>query len=228
MKNIISKIILLALITMCISCNSDYKSNFGYTPFVQVTSNKVSKSENAGGATVNFQYVGPSLKQDLTVNLEVTLTGPNTGITLPATTAIIKAGEFTGSSTVAVVNDFDFVGDRKITVKILSTSSPDVVPATVGTTKDQSIVTIVEDDCPFDISEYIGDYVLDMNLEFGFLYAAGDYPDNAITLTAGAGSNTLVDPDFGFISGTGRAAVPVTIKLNPSAATASIRWHFRC
>ncbi|MEI9921969.1 MAG: hypothetical protein WDO14_24720 [Bacteroidota bacterium] len=227
-KSTISKILLIALIGIAISCiPNEYGDVFPYSPFVQITTPAVKISENAepAQATVTFQYVGPTLTQDLTVNLGVTLDGPGDDVTLPASTVVIKANEFTGSTVVTfednVVND----GNKVITIQMLSTSSDVVSIATPLTAKDKSVVTIVDDDCPFDISEYVGSYKLDMELAADFLFSAGDYPDNTVVLTAGDDPNTLVDPDFGLIntfSEGARDAVAVTIKLDPATLAASM------
>ncbi|CAN5165437.1 hypothetical protein BH09BAC3_BH09BAC3_31070 [soil metagenome] len=219
----ISTIFSLLLLLAATACNNDFKSTYGFAPFIQVTTPTLSKSENSGNVVVQYQYVGPKLTQDLTLNLEVTKTsGTGVGITLPPATATIKAGEFGGTSTVVVVNDFTFNGNTVITIAVLSTSNPAIVAATPKTLKDKAVVTVVEDDCPYVAADYIGSYNLRWNIEFDFIYAAGDYPDNPVSLTAGAGANTVVDPDFGFLADTGRAAVAVTFKLDPSTASASI------
>src|ERR1041385_3003562 len=225
MKKFIAKILSTALIGAAISCvPDDYGSTFDYNPFVQVTTPAVKVSENANPAqaTMTFQYVGPTLSQDLTVNLGITLNGPSADVTQPATTVVIKAGEFSTTSVVTFKDNFVNDGNKVLTIQVLSTSSEAVSVATPLTAKDKGVVTIIDDDCPFDINEYVGTYKLDMVLAADFIFSAGDYPDNTVVLAAGDDANTLVDPDFGFLSQGGKAAVPVTILLDPTTLSSSI------
>jgi hypothetical protein len=225
MKNLIARILSIAIIGIAVSCvPEEYGTKFDYSPFVQITTAAIKVSENAepAQATVKFQYVGPALSQDLTVNLGITLDGPSTDVTQPAASVVIKAGEFTTTSVVAFKDNFVNDGNKVLTIKLVSTSSDAVAIATPLTSKDKGVVTIVDDDCPFDIADFVGTYNLDMVLAADFLFAAGDYPDNTVVLAAGVDANTLVDPDFGFLSQSGRAAVPVTIKLDPATLSASI------
>jgi hypothetical protein len=225
MKKFIARILFTAIIGIAASCVPDeYGTTFDYKPFVQITTNAVKVSENTepAQATVKFQYVGPTLTQDLTVNLSLTLDGPSADITQPPATVVIKAGDFSATSVVTFKDNFVNDGNKVLTIQMLSTSSEAVAIATPLTAKDKGVVTIVDDDCPFDINDYVGTYKLDMELAADFLFSAGDYPDNTVVLTAGTDAGTLVDSDFGFLSQAGRNPVPVTIKLDPTTLSASI------
>ena len=228
MKTFISRLLSIVIIGIAMSCVPDeYGTTFPYSPFVQITTTAVKVSENAdpAQAAVKFQYVGPALSQDLTVNLGVSLVGPGNDVTQPPASVVIKAGEFSTTSVVSFKDNLINDGNKVLTIQMLSTSSDAVAIATPLTLKDKGVVTIVDDDCAFDISEYVGTYKLDMVLAADFIFSAGDYPDNTVVLAAGDEANTLVDPDFGILnSGTGgaRNAVPVTIKLDPTTLTASI------
>ncbi len=226
MKKIISKLLYVALIlSFAAACvPEEYGTKFDYTPFVQVTTPTVSISENAdpAEAVVKVQYVGPKLSQDLTVTFQVTLDGPGDDVTLPGATVVIKAGEFTANSVVTFENNFFNDGNKVVTLKLASTSSPDVVLATEGTKKDLGVVTIVDDDCPFDVSEWVGAYKMDLTLDKDFIFPAGEYLDNSLTLEAGDQPNTLIDTDFMFLSGADLDPVPVTFEFDPVAATANI------
>lgn len=226
MKKSISKLLYIALV-LCFAAAcvpEEYGTTFDYSPFVQVLTPTVNISENAepAQAVVQVQYVGPTLSEDLTVTVQVTLDGPGDDVTLPGTSLVIKAGEFTANSVVTFANNLFNDGNKVVTVKLASTSSPDVALATEGTMKNLAVVTIVDDDCPFDVSEWVGAYVMDMTLDLDFVFGAGDYPDNSLTLEAGDQPNTLVDTDFMFLSAADLDPVAVTFEFDPEAATANI------
>ena len=170
------------------ACN-DYKSTYGFNPFVQLSASTVNIAEADGVAKISVQYVGPKTSQDLTVNITVTQSsGPTTGVTFPSQTLVIPAGSFSVPANIIIVDDVLKNPDRIFTVTLVSTSNPNIPITTPQTTRAVATIKVAEDDCQYAEGDYVK---IGKGKE---LYGASCYPAGcvntyAITITKVSANN---------------------------------------
>jgi hypothetical protein len=109
-------------------------------------------------------------------------------------TVNIPAGETTFVIAVTPVNNFDSDGNADITISLVDGDIP-VGIGGEGNFRTQNVITIVDDDCPFDINDFTGSYNVEIVSQVGFGNPAGSY-FSTTTLSLGEEPNTLIDSNF--------------------------------
>jgi hypothetical protein len=126
----------------------------------------------------------------------------------------IEAGEYETLFRFRAINNDVLESEKRIvSVKILS-ASEDIDVQVLG----EVSIEIVNDDCAFDINNFVGAYTVEITSEFDFGNPAGLYVSET-SLTLGSAPNTLVDASFWDF---GNSVVITLDPSNPSSYTASL------
>jgi hypothetical protein len=151
---------------------------------------------------------------------QVTLSVSGTGVegkdySLITSAVTIPAGEFFTNAEIELLDDFEEDGEKTIVLEIVSVSNG-LKAGLDGTVGNKYTLTIADNDCAFDINEFVGSYDVKLNNAAAFLYSAGVVCCLETTLSLGSEPNTLIDSDFyGLVSGGLASANPaVSIKFN--------------
>jgi hypothetical protein len=222
MKKLKSIAILLISFAAFFSCEEELTVIDPSEYFVRFQSTGTSLLEGSSTIKIPVTLGSPAQSGSVDITYEISGTAvEGTDFQFASTkgTVTIPAGSYADTIRVQVLDDFESDGAKDIILKLTSVSNG--FSAGIGTLGNSYKISIADNDCPFDINDYVGAYTLIMELENGFIYAAGTYELDA-TLSLGTSGNTLVDPDFGFLSGSGRAGVPVTIELDPLGPTTTV------
>ena len=143
---------------------------------------------NPNGQTVNVSVVGDdSNRYEVTPNIN------GTG------TIEIPAGETSFVIAVTPVNNFENDGNSTVTISLTDSNDLPIGIGGEGNFRTTNVITIIDDDCPFDIEEWYGNYGSSQTTSFGE-FTEGP----VVTATAGAAPNTLLLTN---LVGTGRTAV---------------------
>jgi hypothetical protein len=182
---------------------------------------KVKETVVEGNVIVSLPVNLVAAEQSSAVTADIVLSGTAVAgqdyeIVGGKTTINIPAGQYSDTIKIQLIDEFETDGNKDLIINFANISGG--LKAGIGTAGVTYTLTIADNDCPFDVNDYVGAYDMIMTLQNGFIYAAGTYNLEA-TLTLGAEPNTLVDPDFGYLAASGRAPVPVTIQIDPSTAT---------
>jgi hypothetical protein len=197
-----------------ISCEEDliiYDEGDG---FVQFSSSSGSIEEGALEPSISTVLLGAGENPDgVTVNFTVTADDPSRFTVEPADgTVTIPAGEFTADITITPVDNITVDGDMDIVIDLTTASSLPVGIGGEGINFASRTVTLVDDDCPVDINNFIGTYNvaevftsgvnegLSLAAAFGEAYQIemvaqpGDDTGTKLVITNSAGFNTyLID-----------------------------------
>lgn len=155
-KSILKSVILSAAVLFT-SCEEELTIFKG--PYhVRFSSASSSVNENATTATtVKLHFAGPAPKEAISIEYSVSGGTAGTDFTLTGGSALtIPAGEFFTSFTVAPINNLIASGNKVITFEITSVSGGNT--AGLGLVGKKFAYTIVDDDCAFDRSEFVGTY----------------------------------------------------------------------
>lgn len=140
---------------------------------------------NPNGQTVTVSVVGDDPAR-YTVVPQINGTG----------TIEIPAGETSFVIAVTPVNNFENDGNSNITISLPEANSLPVGIAGEGNFRTQNVITIIDDDCPFDIEEWYGNYASLQTTSFGE-FVEGP----TVTASAGPAPNTILLTNL-FLTGT--------------------------
>lgn len=220
MKKNISLILSLLVVLTLASCGEEELVIFDKTPFIQLENETGQTTEDSNPVVTRVFLGSADNPNGTTVNFTVTSSDPSRYTVSPASGVIeIPAGEFSANITISPIDNLAVDGNVDIILALTPTNGIPVGLGGEGLKFASKSIKIVDNDCPFVIADFVGAYDLTMTLGFGFIYAAGTYALDA-TIQAGTLPNTLVDPDFGYLAASGRAAVPVTLLLDGNSLTA--------
>jgi len=159
MKKIIAIILLAATL---VSCSKSEFEEYGGEEFLQIDDAPGSVGEDSGLFTVTLGLASGSNPNGVTINYSITSEDPSRFSVSPSESSItIPAGEFTADIEINPIDNFDIDGDVDITIELLDTSDLPIGIAGQGLEKKTAIVTIVDNDCPFDTEAFIGTYEVD-------------------------------------------------------------------
>ncbi len=188
MKKIFYKLASIALFSSAlfmVSCEEELTVFEG--PFhARFSGSATSVNENATTeTTIQVHYAGPKPTEAITVDFSVSGGTAGTDFNLIGSQSLtIPAGDFFASFKVSPINNVVASGNKVITFEITSVSGG--VTAGLGLVGKKYTYTIVDDDCPFEVENFVGVYDCD---EPG--YAVYD-----VELAAGTEPNTIVVSNF--------------------------------
>jgi hypothetical protein len=124
---------------------------------------------------------------------------------------VIPAGQPKASITVTSINDEDATGNRRITLTITGTSDAKFNLGYPGGNDAQSMnVTVIDDDCPFDIAEWLGTYNVSRTL---YGTTAGAISVATFTVTATADPNDRFSMYIANVFNNVNVTQPTSLKL---------------
>ena len=206
-------VLLIAVLPMMWSCGDEEPILFTEAPYVSFQSETGNVGENnTAGATITVARSTTDISGSLTVDLTVTGVYTTTTsffdagssaegtFTISSTSITFDANEAAKSVTLTGVDDALSSGDKTITVTISGVSDPAFKIGTPGPDDrfSVSVITIIDDDCPIDLSEFEGAWTyvdatgtVNSCCDGGSLNGFG-FPaaDSNVTLTADASDPT--------------------------------------
>ncbi len=200
MKNIRikSKYFLFILLT-CSACFDEYDATLDET-FIYFESESLSIPEgNDSPLTITALLSGPLQPADVVINYTVTL-GENTNDgdfeIEDSGSLIIPANKATASITLTPIDDDETGEDKQVTIAFASNSA-EINFGFPGPAANNSVVevTINEDDCVFEISEFVGAFDVEVTSASTFGVSATSLTYTT-SLRLGDDPNTLIDPGF--------------------------------
>jgi len=133
------------------SCKTD-----DVKPFVSLSANKASISEDMGEAEITLSISQPTYEDvDITLNLAGTATGDNVDYTISKTDIVIPKGSLSASAVLKTVQDDTQEGNETVEISVKSAAG--------GTTNGSQIVsiTIEDDDVPFVVQIIMNEVLYD-------------------------------------------------------------------
>lgn len=193
-------ILIVLAIVLALTFNSCEETPvvYGGTEFIQLSDDSdVNAAENSGETITTTIVLGSGSNDNgVTVDFTVTSTDPSRYIISPSTgTLDIPAGEFSGDITITPIDNSVTDGNVDITIELSSTNNLPVGLAGENLSFFTKNISILDDDCPFDINDFAGSYTVNIVSEVGFGNPAGSFIAST-TLTVGTEPNTLVDSNF--------------------------------
>lgn len=166
LKILMSAFVLLMIVT---SCEEDIPLYDTPNGFLQVPTATGTIAENAGEEIVTRVLLGRSTNEsDLTVNFTVTSSDASRYTVVPSTgTIVIPAGEFSAEISLTPINNFDTDGDLDVTIQLLESDGVPVGIGGEGVYLDKRVITVVDDDCPITIEDWVGTYTVFENFTAG-------------------------------------------------------------
>lgn len=214
---------LVGLIGLLIAC--DENPPILFTDAVVVfEGNDISITESVGGGnetpnstTLTISRANADISQALTINYTAEAILVSTGATVSDAFTIsgtagqitIPANAYEASITLSTVNNLDTDGAKEVTITLTSAEGGINIGYPGPDSPRKSIkVTIEDDDCPFEIDNFIGDYECD-EPAYNAIY------DVTFTLKQGT-TDTIINDNFWFSSAS------VEYVLNPDDNTITI------
>ena len=152
--------ILFASLGLLVSCEEDLVVFDEGDGFIQFSSSSASIGEGALEPSVSTVILGAGENPDgVTVNFTITADDPSRFTIEPSTgTLTIPAGEFSADITITPVDNVTVDGDMDIVLDLTTSSSLPVGIGGEGLQAASKTVTLIDDDCPVDINNFIGTY----------------------------------------------------------------------
>lgn len=174
MKNTIITRIAFLVVTLLLFTKCEEQKNIILDVgdgFVQFESSAVDIVENSATPVTATVLFGGDLSKNtdgITVNFEV-ISDDNTRYTVsPAGGSVtIPAGESSADITITPVDNVLVDGNAEVTVKLLDTSSLPVGIGGENTNFNELVITIVDNDCPVAINDFVGTYSVSENFTSG-------------------------------------------------------------
>jgi hypothetical protein len=219
MKNINKISIFLLALVFLFSCEEKLQTLDSGSFFVRFQTASVNLIEGTSTLKIPVTLGSPAQSTATEIQYEISgnaVEGVDYSFASTKGSLSIPAGSFADTIRLNILDDLETDGAKDLILTLTSVSNG--LNPGIGTLGKLVKVSIADNDCPFDAAEYVGAYSLTMELANGFIFAAGTYDIDA-SLVLGTEANTLVDPDFGYLSASGRTPVPVAIKINPTGPT---------
>lgn len=130
--------------------------------FLQMQNSSASIIENVTDPiTATVVLGGTASSSDITVNYTVSSSDDSRYTISPSTgTVTIPAGEFTADIQLFTVDNFDVDGDVDVIIELDSTNSLPVGIAGEGLKSNSQTITVVDNDCPIEINDWVGVYTV--------------------------------------------------------------------
>lgn len=130
------------------------------TGFIQVASETGSVSEGAANVEIDVLYGGTSNTDGVTVRYTLTSDDPSRYIDVTGGTVEIPSGQFSGKIIIEPVNNATTDGNLNIAVT-LTTDSSVPVGLVGGVNNVTQNLTLIDDDCPIAINDWVGTYTVE-------------------------------------------------------------------
>jgi hypothetical protein len=212
MKNILKKgLVTLGVSLMLLGCEekfttlqpSNYHVKFG------TTTTNVTEGVRQIKIPVTLAAPKQSSITDITYGITGTaVEGKDYTIVTSSGKSTIASGSFADTVKINVLNDFDADGAKQLVLTLASATNG--LQAGLNAAGKTYTLNIADDDCAFDINDFVGSYDVEITSTAGFGLPSGLYTAET-SLKLGTAANTLIDEnfwDFGPNS--------VTITLDPS------------
>jgi hypothetical protein len=223
MKKIYKFLVLAISLGFIFGCEEDLLVYDTPEGFVQFTTSSSNTTEDGSPIVATILLGSGSNPSGVSIPFSITTSDASRYTISPASGTIeIPAGQFSADITITPIDNLDADGNVNIELALGSGSIP-VGIGGEGNFLTTSSLTIIDNDCPFDVNEFAGSYDLTMTLANGFIYAAGTYEELTTTLQVGTEPNTLVDIDFGYLGASGRTPARVPLLFDESTATVRVQ-----
>jgi hypothetical protein len=175
MKKINNKFLLLfSLIASLVFTNCEQQENItfdnnnGFVQFAQTEASIVENSADPIEVTVLFGGSAEQNSMGITVNYELTSADTTRYTVTPAGgTLMIPAGEVEANILLTPINNLFVDGNADISISLAASSSVPVGLGGAGLAFNTLSITIVDDDCPISINDFVGTYSVDENFTAG-------------------------------------------------------------
>ena len=212
MKKIFSIFALAALFLT--SCSEVEEPNLGLkNQWLQFDKTDYSTSEGAG-VTVKIPVLlaGNSNANGLDVKFNVASNSPTAYTISPSNGVLrIEPGKFVAYIEVTPVNN-DLIADDVVLDFTFGDNAVSIGLAGENRENKATKLTIIEDDCPFDVNEFVGTY---RALEEGYLNTAGEQVYYDVVATLGTAPNSLVLKNLWDVGGTSTATLDFSNPASP-------------
>lgn len=220
MKKIIKTIFLLAVIFNLTSCEENKLATYDGIDFIQFSdSSDISATENLSDPIVTSILLGSgSNNNGTTVNFSITSDDSSRYTVSPSSGSIeIPIGEFSADILITPIDNIETDGNLELTLELSTDNDLAVGLGGEGNFNVSRVITILDNDCAFDINDFVGTYSvsIESTAEFGIDRSV----TTSTTLSLGTEPNTLVDSNFW---DSGEPAVIVFDSADPSNYTVKL------
>jgi hypothetical protein len=212
MKKIFSIFALAALFLT--SCSEVEEPNLGLkNQWLQFDKTDYTISEGAGTTIkIPVMLAGSSNPNGLDVKFNVTSTSPTAYTIAPSNGVLrIEPGKFVAYIEVTPVNN-DLIADDVVLDFTFGDNAVSIGLAGENRENKTTKLTIIEDDCPFDVNEFVGTY---RALEEGYLNTAGEQVYYDVVATLGTGPDTIVLKNLWDVGGSSTATLDFSNPASP-------------
>jgi hypothetical protein len=197
MKKILNKGLLsIVCVVALISCEEKLQKLESSNFHVKFASSSSDVTEGSFQIKIPITLAAPKQNGVTDVTYEISgnaVLGKDYTITSTSGAASIASGLFADTVKINVINDFDADGAKKL-VLTLSSASNGLRPGLNQLGKTYTL-NIADDDCAFDVNNFVGNYTIEITSEAAFGLPSGLYVSET-TLKLGVTQNTLVDENF--------------------------------
>lgn len=148
--------------------NITFDNNNGFVQFAQTKASIVENSTEPIVVTVLFGGSADQNSTGVTVNFDLTSSDASRYSIMPAGGSLmIPAGEVEANIILTPINNLFVDGNADISIALATSSSVPVGLAGAGLAFNTLEITIVDDDCPISINDFVGTYSVDENFTAG-------------------------------------------------------------
>lgn len=212
MKKIFSIFALAALFLT--SCSEVEEPNLGLkNQWLQFDKTDYAISEGAGTTIkIPVMLAGSSNPNGLDVKFNVTSTSPTAYTIAPSNGVLrIEPGKFVAYIEVTPINN-DLIADDVVLDFTFGDNAVSIGLAGENRENKTTKLTIIEDDCPFDVNEFVGTYKA---LEAGYTDANGNQIYYDVVATLGTDPNTIVLNNLWDVAGKSTATLDFSNPASP-------------
>ncbi len=177
MKKILNILIVSILL---VACSTVETADLGIkSKWIQVGSESFSGKESDGTIMVPIQLASDSNPEDLTVSFTVTSSDSEKFTIVPSGgTIVIPKGEFEAFIEITPIDNLDVNENININIDLNENEKYGLGLLGEGLESNKTVVTILDDDCPLDVTEFYGQYdaLEDGQYEYVVTVSAGPVP----------------------------------------------------
>ena len=169
MKKIFKFSLLLLSLVFFGSCEEDLVIFETPDGFIQLAATSGSIEENnTGDLITTVLFGGRSNDSGITANFTVTSSDPSRFTVSPASgTLEIPAGQMSADIVLTPVDNFDVDGNASVTITLTDASSKPIGIGGEGLRNVSTSLTIIDNDCPITIDDWVGTYTVFENFTDG-------------------------------------------------------------
>jgi hypothetical protein len=197
MKNVYSKFLMLVVaIGISFSCEEEFQVLNPDSYFVQFGQTSRDVTESVTTIKIPVTLAAPEQGSAVAIQYQITGTaveGVDYEFDSEKGAASIIAGSFADTVIINILNDFEADGSKQLVLELSSATNG--LNAGLGAFGKKFTLNIADDDCPFDINDFVGAYTVEITSEAAFGNPAGLYVSET-TLKLGDDPNTLIDENF--------------------------------